>query len=64
MSSTLRKIQIISGQREHEETIALLDKLIDEVGQDESHPLASLMAVLGVLIEKYEDKQIPEITAL
>lgn len=30
----------------------LLDSLIDEVGEDESHPLASLMEVVGILIEK------------
>ena len=34
----------------------------DEVGENESHPLASLMEVLGVLIEKYEDEHVPEIT--
>jgi hypothetical protein len=26
------------------------------------HPLASLMEVIGVLIEKYEDENIPEVT--
>jgi hypothetical protein len=33
----------------------------DEVGEDENHPLASLMDVLGVLIEKYEDEHVPEL---
>jgi HTH-type transcriptional regulator/antitoxin HigA len=42
----------------------LLDDLIDEVGEDEDHPLASLMEVLSVLIEKYEDEHIPEITEI
>jgi HTH-type transcriptional regulator/antitoxin HigA len=42
--------------------VSLLDSLIDEVGEDESHPLASLMEVLGVLIEKYEDEHVPELT--
>ncbi|MBF0120604.1 MAG: hypothetical protein HQK79_17390 [Desulfobacterales bacterium] len=42
----------------------LLDNLIDEVGDDENHPLSSLMDVLGVLIEKYEDEYIPEITKI
>jgi HTH-type transcriptional regulator/antitoxin HigA len=41
--------------------VSLLDSLIDEVGEDESHPLASLMEVLGVLIEKYEDEHVPEL---
>ena len=49
---------------EYQEAVSLLDNLIDEVGENESHPLASLMEVLGVLIEKYEDEHIPEITEL
>jgi HTH-type transcriptional regulator/antitoxin HigA len=40
-----------------------LDRLIDEVGEDEKHPLASLMEVLGVLIERYEDENVPELTS-
>ena len=39
----------------------MLDSLIDEVGENESHPLASLMEIVGVLIEKYEDEHVPEL---
>jgi len=39
----------------------LLDTLIDEVGEDDSHPLASFMEVVGILIEKYEDEHVPEL---
>jgi len=49
-------------EKEYQETVTLLDSLIDQVGEDETHPLASLMEVLGVLIEKYEDDHIPEVT--
>jgi len=36
--------------------------MIDEVvGEDESPPLASLMELVGVLIEKYEDEHVPEL---
>ena len=41
--------------------VLLLDQLAEEVGNDESHPLASLMEVVGLLIEKYEDEQVPEL---
>ncbi|MBU4225529.1 MAG: hypothetical protein KKC71_06890 [Chloroflexi bacterium] len=51
-------------KKEYEETVIFLDGLIDRVGEDESHPLASLMEVLGVLIEKYEDDHIPEIAEI
>ena len=46
---------------EYEHLVAILDQLIDQVGEDETHPLASLMEVIGVLIEKYEDENVPEI---
>ena len=43
--------------------VAFLDRLIDEVREDEKHPLASLMEVVGVLIERYEDEHVPELTS-
>ena len=47
---------------EYSEAVRLLDSLIDTVGEDENHPLASLMEILGLLIGKYEDEHVPEIT--
>jgi len=41
--------------------VALLDQFVDEVGEDESHPLAPLMEVVGVLIERYEDENVPQL---
>lgn len=49
-------------ETDYQRLVMLLDALIDEIGEDESHPLASLMEVIGVLIEKYEDEHIPELT--
>lgn len=51
------------SEPEYQRLVALLDTLIDVVGEDENHPLASLMEVIGVLIEKYEDDHVPELTA-
>ncbi|MCC7448163.1 MAG: hypothetical protein IT324_12160 [Anaerolineae bacterium] len=48
----------------YQQLVAILDSLIDIVGEDETHPLASLMDVIGTLIERYEDENIPEITEL
>lgn len=48
---------------EYNRIVALLDNLIDEIGEDESHPLASLMEVLSALIENYEADHVPELTA-
>ena len=50
-------------EAEYNRIVALLDHLIDEVGEDENHPLASLMEVLGVLIERYEVEHVPELIA-
>jgi HTH-type transcriptional regulator/antitoxin HigA len=36
-------------------------RLVDQVRENENHPLASMMEVLGVLIEKYEDERVPEL---
>lgn len=44
---------------EYSHLVAVLDRLIGGVGEDESHPLASLMEILGVLIENYENAQVP-----
>jgi HTH-type transcriptional regulator / antitoxin HigA len=45
-------------EREYGQLVKLLDRLIDEVGEDENHPLASFMEVIGVIIEKYEDEKV------
>ena len=50
------------AQSEYQRLTEVLDNLIDLVGEDEDHPLASLMEVIGVLIEKYEDEHVPELT--
>lgn len=51
-------------ESENERLVETLDQFIDEVGEDEEHPLASLMEVIGVLIERYEDEHVLEITDL
>ncbi len=50
------------AESEYRRLVAVLDDLIDLVGENENHPLASLMEVIGVLIEKYEDEFVPELT--
>jgi HTH-type transcriptional regulator / antitoxin HigA len=48
-------------EAEYGRLVAMLDELVDEVGEDESHPLASLMDVLSALIENYENFHVPEL---
>ena len=52
------------AENEYQQLVTLLDDLIDVVGENENHPLASLMEVIGVLIEKYEDEHVPELTEI
>lgn len=49
-------------EEQYDRLVVLLDRLVDEVGEEESHPLASLMEIIGVLIENYEAEHVPEIT--
>jgi HTH-type transcriptional regulator / antitoxin HigA len=46
---------------EYQKLITLLGRFVDEVGENASHPLALLMKIVGVLIEKYEDEYGPEL---
>ena len=49
------------NDREYRQLVKQLDRLVDEAGEDENHPLASMMEVTGVLIEKYEDENVAEL---
>jgi HTH-type transcriptional regulator / antitoxin HigA len=60
-SSLAGTIFVPHTEEEYQRLVALLDGLIDEVGENESHPLASLMEVVSILIEKYEDEHVPEL---
>ncbi len=44
------------NEKEYSKLVNLLDHLIDEVGNDEDHPLSSLMETIGNLIETYESR--------
>jgi HTH-type transcriptional regulator/antitoxin HigA len=56
-----RAVRLPHTDADYRDVVQLLDRLTDEVGEDENHPLASLMDVLWVLIEKYEDEHVPEL---
>jgi len=62
-SSLAGTVFVPHTEEEYRRLVSLLDSLIDEVGEDESHPLASLMEIIGVLIEKYEAEHVPELAA-
>ena len=55
------KLVIPRDEASYQYLVDWLDQLIDEVGENEAHPLASLMDILGVLIEQYENDRVPEL---
>lgn len=57
-------VHVLHSECDYQQAVALLDSLIDTVGENESHPLASLMELIGRLCEQYEEAYIPEITDL
>jgi len=49
------------NENDYNNLVNILDSLIDEVGNNESHPLSSLMETIGSLIETYEFQNYPDI---
>lgn len=62
--SVAKILYVLHDAAEYDRLVGVLDQLIDQIGEDESHPLASLMGVIGVLIERYVDEHIPELDDL
>ncbi len=53
-------LSVPNTQKDYKRLVLLLDSLIDEVAEDEGHPLASLVETLGCLVSIYEDAKVPE----
>lgn len=54
---TLRRLVplgVIRSKAEYYRAVAALDAIVDEIGEDENHPLADLAEALGVFIEAYD----------
>jgi HTH-type transcriptional regulator/antitoxin HigA len=56
-------LSVPHSDSDYNNLVGLLDSLIDEVGDNEKHPLASLMETVGNLIETYETQYVPEISS-
>jgi HTH-type transcriptional regulator/antitoxin HigA len=50
------------SEQQYMRLVEVLDALVDTVGEDEEHPLGSLMEVIGTLVESYEDAHVPELS--
>jgi HTH-type transcriptional regulator / antitoxin HigA len=48
----------IRGERDHAAAVQRLDALLEEIGDDEQHPLYGLLDTLGTLIHAYEEEHV------
>lgn len=46
----------ITNEQEYDKAVERLNFLLDEIGDDESHPLYSLLDTLGIIIEAYDNQ--------
>ena len=46
-------------EADYHRAVTVLDDILDEIGQQETHPLADLAETLGLCIEAYEDAHVP-----
>ena len=53
----------IRTERDYARMHALMDELLEEVGDDEDHPLADLLDVVGALVGQYEDEHTAALSA-
>jgi HTH-type transcriptional regulator/antitoxin HigA len=56
-----RVFSVPHNEKDYNKLVKLLDSLIDEVGNNESHRLSRLMETIGSLIESYESQNYPDI---
>lgn len=61
MELIMAAVFVPHAESEYRRLVTVLDDLIDVVGENENHPLASLMEVIGVLVERYEAEHVPEL---
>ncbi len=53
-------VSVPHTKEQYNRMVRFLDHLIDLVGDNADHPLASLMETIGTLIEVYEEKNLPQ----
>jgi HTH-type transcriptional regulator/antitoxin HigA len=53
---------ILRSEKDYRKAVAILDEILDEIGEDEAHPLADLAEALALFIHSYEESRakIPE----
>lgn len=52
-------LYVLHSEKEYENAVAVLDEILDEIGEEDNHPLSDLAEALGLFIESYEDAHAP-----
>jgi HTH-type transcriptional regulator/antitoxin HigA len=55
----IRPVLSVRNAQEYDQAIERLNSLLDAIGDDEEHPLYSLLDTLGTLIHAYEEAHLP-----
>ncbi len=53
-------LSVPHSEKQYKRLVKILDVLIDEIGENERHPLAPLLETIGNLIESYETDNLTE----
>lgn len=56
---TLVPLGTLRTKKDYARAVVMLDAILDEVGEDEKHPMAELADAISVFIEKYEAEHVP-----
>lgn len=47
-------LSVIRTQEQYDKTVLLMNELLDVIGDDELHPLANLLEIVGEIVSTYE----------
>ncbi len=52
----MARLRSINNEKEYDRMVAFMNSLLEAVGDDEDHPLDSLLNLVGELVSKYEQE--------
>ncbi|GJI87993.1 hypothetical protein [Duganella hordei] len=51
----IAKLRAITNDEEYDHTVALMNRVLDIMGESEQHPLAGLLELLAVMVNSYDN---------
>lgn len=54
--TALKPVLSVRNEKEYDWALKMLNRLLDEIGDDERHPLYGLLDTLGTLVHAYEER--------